>query len=196
MFKVGITGGIGSGKSTVCKIFETLGIPIFNADSEAKKLLDTKEVKSFYLKEFGDSVFTDGILDRKRIADHIFSDKDALIKVNEFIHPLVKKLFENWCSQNNQQDYVIKEAALLFESGLYHALDYNILIIAPVEIRIERIIHRDNASKEIVLKRINNQWSDEKKIPLANKIIINDDSQALLPQVLELDHYIKITLKK
>lgn len=196
MFKVGITGGIGSGKSTVCKIFETFGIPIFNADIEAKKLLTTPEIIDYYYKEFGTDVFTDNALDRKKIADIVFSNKKALAKVNSFIHPLVNMQFEKWCKKYHEEQYIIKEAALLFESGLYKKIDFNILIIAPLNIRIERVTKRDSISKDQVIERINNQWDDKKKIVMADAIIQNDDSQMLLQQVLELHNKILTLAKK
>jgi dephospho-CoA kinase len=191
MLKIGITGGIGSGKSTVCKIFEVLDVPVFYADTEAKKLLETDEVKSFYFNHFGNLVFSGPNLDHLKIANIIFSDRELLDKVNRFIHPLVKKQFELWCGQHSHMPYIIKEAALLFESGLFKDLDYNVIIIAPFELRIDRIIKRDVTTRKKILERIKNQWLDEKKIPLANKIIYNDDTQALLPQVLEIDQFFK-----
>lgn len=195
MFKVGITGGIGSGKSTVCKIFETFGIPVFNADIEAKNLLDTKEVINFYFKEFGTDVFTNNTLDRKKIAELLFTNKEAIKKVNSFIHPLVYKQFENWCKKNYTEQYIIKEAALLFESGLNKKIDFNILVIAPLNIRIERVKKRDNISKDKIIERINNQWDDKQKIVMADAIIQNDENQMLLPQILELHNKI-LTLTK
>ena len=171
-----------------------LDVPVFNADVEAKKLLDTDEVKSFYRIHFGDVVFSGTILDHVKIANIIFSNTDALIKVNQLIHPLVKKQFEQWCGQHFDKPYIIKEAALLFESGFYTDLNFNILVTAPLEIRIERIMQRDKTTREKILKRINNQWPDEKKHPLANKIIYNDSTQALLPQVLALDKFFRNNL--
>jgi dephospho-CoA kinase len=196
MFKVGVTGGIGTGKSTVCKIFEAIGIPIFYADIEAKKLLETDEVRSFYSSEFGQQVFTRTILDPKKIANLIFSNKEAIQKVNSFVHPLVNKRFESWCNTIHNAPYIIKEAALLFESNLYKQLDYTILTIAPLEVKIERIVKRDGIKKESILERINNQWDDNKKIPLSNITIINDGKQALLPQVIEINEMIKTIINQ
>jgi dephospho-CoA kinase len=186
MLRIGITGGIGSGKSTVCEIFLRFGIPVFNADNEAKKLLEQKEVKEFYRNEFGNEVFSDDRLDKKKIASLIFENSEALQKVNDFIHPLVKLKFEGWCESLQVYAYVLEEAALLFESGSYHSLDATIFVHAPQNLRIKRVIERDLVSRETVMQRIKNQWPDQKKIKLANFIITNDEHSLLLPQVLRL----------
>lgn len=191
MLKVGITGGIGSGKSTVCRIFETLGIPVFNADLQAQLLLTTPEVISFYKKEFGELVFTDNQLDKPKIAQLIFTNKIALEKINQFIHPLVFDLFDKWCKTYSNSSFVIKEAALLFETGAYNTLDFNVLVTCPEEIRIERVMQRNGISREQVVQRINNQWPDEKKKPLAQAEIINDGQNAILTQTLTLHKLLK-----
>ena len=186
MIKVGVTGGIGSGKSVVCEIFRNLGVPIFNADTEAKKLLDSNEVIDFYNHEFGNLVFTDNKLNKQKIAALIFTNKDALAKVNNFIHPLVFKAFEDFCKNNELATYVIKEAALLFESEAYKELNNTILVSSPMELRIKRVIERDGISREAILMRINNQLPEENKKELANYIIENNEQTLLLPQVLRL----------
>jgi len=173
MIKVGITGGIGSGKTTISKIFETLNIPLFNADIEAKKLFETEEVKKFYLAHFGDAVFSENKLDRQKISNILFSAPDKLMLVNSFIHPLVVELFDNWTIKHIHADYVLKESAILFETGLYKDLDYNILVTAPVETRIKRIIERDKLPQEQIELRMANQWTDEAKVPLADFVIEN-----------------------
>ena len=184
MVAVGVTGGIGSGKSLVCEIFKIIGIPVFNADLESKKLLDTKQVIDFYYKEFGETVFSNEKLDKQKISQLIFSDKNALQKVNSFVHPLVKELFQNWSKTQDEVPYIIEEAALLFENNSYSELNFNILVCAPIETRISRIINRDNLSREAIIRRINNQLSDNEKRKLANYIIENDDSTMVVPQVL------------
>jgi len=186
MHKIGITGGIGSGKSTVCEIFIQLEVPVFNADEEAKKLLEYSEVKEFYKNEFGEKVFTGDRLDKQKIASIIFNDQKALLRVNEFIHPKVIQVFDEWCKKHQKEYYIIHEAALLFESKANILLDQTILVIAPLELRINRIMLRDLCEKASVLKRIENQWPDNKKIKLADFVISNDEQSLLLPQVLRL----------
>jgi dephospho-CoA kinase len=186
MLKIGITGGIGSGKSTVCGIFLRFGIPVFNADMEAKKLLENREVMAFYRNEFGDQVFNNNKLDKQKISSIIFEDSVALQKVNNFIHPLVKLKFDEWCELFQSKVYVLEEAALLFESGSYNALDATIFVHAPQKLRIKRVAERDHVTHEMVMQRIKNQWPDQKKIKLANYIITNDEHSLLLPQVLRI----------
>ena len=186
MLKVGVTGGIGSGKSVVCSIFEKLGVPVFNADLQAQSLLTASNVKDFYYTHWGEIVFTKGELDKQKIAQLIFNNQTALEKINHFIHPMVFQLFDQWCLHHEHSKYVIKEAALLFESGAYANLDLNIIVCAPVELRIKRVMHRNQLSKEQVVQRINNQWEDELKKPLAQFIIENNDTNPILKQVLEI----------
>ncbi len=186
MLKIGITGGIGSGKSVVCEIFKQLGTPVFDSDTEAKKLLGTPEIINFYKNEFGDKVFTNKILDKQKIATLIFNDEQALLKVNNFIHPKVIGLFLEWSAKQKKNKYIINEAALLFESKAFKMLDFTVLVIAPEELRIKRIIARDNANEKVVLQRIRSQMPDEEKKKLASFIIYNDEKSLLLPQVLSL----------
>jgi dephospho-CoA kinase len=186
MLKIGITGGIGSGKSTVCDIFLRFGIPVYNADLEAKKLLENREVIEFYRNEFGNDVFKNNQLDKHKIASVIFENSAALQKVNDFIHPLVKLKFEAWCETFQNEVYVLEEAALIFESGSYNSLDATIFVHAPQKLRIKRVVERDDVTQEMVMQRIKNQWPDQKKIKLANYIISNDEHSLLLPQVLRL----------
>jgi dephospho-CoA kinase len=186
MKKIGVTGGIGSGKSLVCEIFRNLGAPIFNADEQAKKLLETDLVKEFYSNQFGNSVFTQGILDKRKIAGLIFTHPDALAKVNGFIHPLVFQLFQSWQNQYSESKYVIHETALLFESNAKKELDYTIVVLAPPELRIRRVMERDKISEQAVLQRMKNQISVEKATLLADFIIHNDADSLLIPQVLNI----------
>lgn len=191
MLKVGITGGIGSGKSLVCEIFGKLGIPVFNADFEAKNLLKTPRVIEFYKENFGESVLTNNQLDNQKIAQKIFNNKEALARVNHFIHPMVFELFEKWTIEKSHAPYVIKEAALLFESGGYTSLDYTILVCAPEEIRIERVIRRSGLTREQALHRIANQWDDNKKKKLCDFVLENDGRQAILQKILDTHNFLK-----
>ncbi|MBL7884254.1 MAG: dephospho-CoA kinase [Bacteroidia bacterium] len=186
MKKVGITGGIGSGKSTVCKVFELLGAPVYYADDEAKKMLDfDTSIKSNLIYLFGNSVLNDeGTIDRKKLASIVFNDKAKLEKLNSIIHPAVASHFEEWCQLNKSALFIIKEAAILFESNAYKQVDKIITVVAPVELKIERVLKRDATTKEDVLNRMANQMSDEEKIKKSDFVINNDEQQLIIPQVL------------
>jgi len=188
MLKIGITGGIGSGKSIVCEIFRQLGVPIYNADYEAKLLINNNlEIKRKLTDSFGFDIYTEtGILNRPLLANIIFNDKQALKTVNSIVHPAVKQHFVSWAEQNKCAPYIIKEAAILFESGSYKQLDKIITVFAGEELRIQRVLQRDAGTREAVLARISKQMSEEEKINLANYIIYNDDNQLVIPQVLKL----------
>jgi len=190
MFKIGITGGIGSGKTAVCMIFETLGIPVYHADTCAKQLMNTDpELKSALKGCFGEGIYINETLDRRQLADIIFNDPVALEMVNSCVHPAVARDFENWCTMQTSP-YLIEEAAIIFESGMAQRFDKVILVTAPENLRIERVCARDQITPELVRKRMDNQWSDEKKIPLADYIICNDNEHLLTPQVVEIHHAI------
>jgi dephospho-CoA kinase len=186
--KVGITGGIGSGKTTVCHIFELLGIPVFYADDEAKKLMIYDQILINEIKlAFGvQSYFEDGNLNRKHISDIVFKDTDQLKKLNSFVHPAVFRAMETWSSQQ-KSPYVLKEAALLFESGSYQQNKFNILVSCPLELRIKRVMNRDQITKEKVLERIQTQFPEEKKKAMADFFIQNNEEQFIINQVLELN---------
>jgi dephospho-CoA kinase len=186
--KVGITGGIGSGKTTVCYIFELLGIPVFYADDEAKKLMIYDQILINEIKlAFGvQSYFEDGNLNRKHISDIVFKDTDQLKKLNSFVHPAVFRAMETWSSQQ-KSPYVLKEAALLFESGSYQQNKFNILVSCPLELRIKRVMNRDQITKEKVLERIQTQFPEEKKKAMADFFIQNNEEQFIINQVLELN---------
>jgi len=188
MLKVGITGGIGSGKTTVCKVFETLGVPVYYADMEAKKIQEEDaEVKSAILKEFGKDILnTSGAIDRPKLAAIVFNDKDKLQKLNNIVHPAVANHFNKWLIANKESKYTLQEAAILFESGVYKRVDKIISVIAPLDIRISRTTKRDNISEELVRQRMNNQISDEEKIKRSDFIIYNDEQQLLIPQVIRI----------
>ena len=187
MLKIGITGGIGSGKSTVCTIFQILGIPVFNADIEARKLYDEPRVKEAIILAFGDIMYPQGVFDKKAMADLVFQSADKLKQLNELLHPLVQIQFDTWLQQQ-VSPYAIKEAALLIEAGSYQQLDALILVTCPMNKRIERVMKRDRVTEDEVLARINKQLSEEDKRALCQYEIINDDRQLLIPQVLQLHH--------
>jgi dephospho-CoA kinase len=191
MLKVGISGIIGSGKSTVCHIFNLLGVQVYSADQEAKKLYARQDVKDMVEKAFGSSIFdSDGNILFKPLADIVFNNKNQLATINRIIHPLVKEEFQLWCQQFPDDHYVLYESALLFESGFYKDYDLSIVVMAPIELCISRIQERDNVSRQHVLARIDSQWAPERKAEQANLVIINDEKQLLIPQVLDTHHKI------
>lgn len=186
--KVGITGGIGSGKSTVCKVFKVLGAPVFEADLVAKHLIDNdKKIRSGLINLFGKGIYTgDGRVDRKKLASLIFNNDIHLQKVNELVHPAVRSEFLSW-TEGQDVPYVIHEAAILFESGFYKMMDFNILISAPEKERIERVTRRDGSLPEQVKLRMQKQWSDEEKRKLATIEIRNADRDFIIPQIIKID---------
>ncbi len=186
MIKVGLTGNIGSGKSTVARIFEILGVPVYHSDKKAKEFLSVPEVKDKLKTEFGQTVFAGNEIDRKKLANIVFNDKEAIGFLNSLIHPLVRKDFENWCSINNTEPYVIQEAAILFESGFYKLFDKTIVVSCPEEIAVEHVMKRDQVNERAVRERMKNQWDQEKKMKLSDFIIYNDNEQLLIPQVMHI----------
>jgi dephospho-CoA kinase len=188
MLKVGITGGIGSGKSTVCKIFELLDIPVYYADDEAKKILNNDVlVKEQIIQAFGNDILDkQGLIERPKLAAIVFNNKEKLQQLNSIVHPAVAKHFENWLQEHKTYPYILKEAAILFESGSYKQVNKIISVVAPTEIRINRTIKRDNISKELALQRMQNQISDEEKIKRSDFIIHNDEMQLIIPQVIDI----------
>lgn len=191
MLKIGITGGIGSGKTLVSNVFEKLGVATYNADSRAKFLMDThpyiiENIKSI----FGDISYSGSNLNRKYIASQIFSDTKLLEQLNSIVHPIVKLDFNDWCKAFAKEKFILKEAAILFESNSHTDLDSVIVVSAPVEMRIKRVIKRDKLSEEDVLKRINKQWTNEKLCSMADYILINDGSQLIMPQIINIQNKI------
>jgi len=187
MIKVAVTGGIGSGKSVVCKIFEKIGIPVFNADFEAKKLINTsRTIHDKLVSLFGAAIYqSNGDIHRKKMADLIFNDNFALQKVNEIVHPEVRKRFIEWGKEQNSP-YIIQEAAIIFESKQTQSFDKIITVTAPLELKIERVIKRDQVSKEEVYKRMQSQLPDEIKIAKSDFVIMNDEIEMIIPQIIEI----------
>lgn len=185
MLKIGITGGIGSGKTTVCKVFELLGIPVFYADAEAKTLMiQNMEVRAALIETFGkDTYHPDGSLNRAYLGNLVFNSTEQLEKLNQIVHPAVFKAFDDWVGKQNSP-YVVKEAALLFESGSHQLCNINVLVISPEELKIARISKRDHAKREEILARMAKQMTDQEKIPLADYHLQNDEQQLLVPQIL------------
>jgi len=193
MKKIGITGGIGSGKTTVCEIFKLLGVSVFHADEEARILQNNDlQIKKHLIELFGEHIYSpDGMLDRNKLAEVVFKDTKALAKVNAIIHPAVRQSFLKWAENHQAVPYVLYEAAVLFESGYASDFDRNILILADEKVRIERVIMRDQTSEELVKERIKNQMPDIQKIKLVDYIIENNNEKLLFPQIIELDKLIR-----
>lgn len=188
MLKIGITGGIGSGKTTVCKVFELLGVPVFYADDVAKSIMYTDPIlKSGVIDAFGENSYTQsGELNRSYISSLVFNDKHKLEKLNSLVHPAVFRAFDSWVLSQKEASYIIKEAALLYESDAYKMCDQSILVISPIETRISRVKARDGISAEDIQLRMNRQFSDEQKMKFADHILINDERQLLIPQIIQL----------
>lgn len=186
MLKIGITGSIGSGKSTVCRVFELLGIPIYDADYRAKALMiENRELKDKIIALFGSKAYNrDGGLDRKALAEIVFNDEKKLEALNSLVHPAVAKDSEAWHLEQNAA-YTLKEAALLIESGSHHLLDKIIIVAAPQTVRIRRVMHRDNVTKEEVLARETKQLSSSEKLKHADYVIENH-KEDLVSQVLKI----------
>ena len=176
MLKIGLTGGIGAGKSTVAGIFKVLGVPVFDADATAKNILNTDSVlREQIAATFGSETYKNGLLDKKYLATLVFNNPDQLKLLNQIIHPAVKIDFKKWLNANKNSPLVIKEAAILFESGSYKDCDAIISISAPQEMRIQRVIERDHLTYEEVMSRINNQWTDEMRKNKSDYIIDNQN---------------------
>ncbi len=183
---IGLTGGIGSGKTLISKVFISLDIPVYNSDIEAKLLMNTDfRIVAELKQKFGDDLYNKNELDRKKLAEFIFNDINNLAFVNSVIHPAVKLHFNKWTEKQNSE-YVIKETAILFESGTYKDVTLIITVIAPEDIRINRIIGRDQLNKEEIKTRMANQISDSERINQSDFIIINDNKQLIVPQVLKI----------
>ena len=186
MLKIGLTGGIGSGKSTIAKLFELLGIPVYYADEASKRLYHTsEELKASLKKQFGEDIYSGQELNRQKLAEIVFADSKQLEILNQLVHPPTIKDANEWMNKQTAP-YIIKEAALLFESGSAKDLDYIIGVWAPVELRIDRVMERDSTSREHILNRMNKQMNEEEKMKRCDFIIHNDEQELVIPQVLQL----------
>lgn len=193
MLKIGLTGGIGSGKSTVAAVFEVLGIPVYDSDKASKRLMtENEELKSFIVNHFGDEAYSDGILNRKFLASQVFNDNEKLALLNSLVHPFTIKDAGEWI-EIQTAPYIIKEAALIFESGSNKYLDYVIGVEAPEALRIQRAMDRDNISAQQVEDRISKQMDETEKMRLCDFVIVNDEQQMVIPQVLALhENFLKM----
>ena len=184
--KIGVTGGIGSGKTSVCKVFNVLGIPVFSADKDARKIMDSDEDIIDKVKIIaGEDVYSTGTLDRMELARLIFNNKNLLKEINRVVHPVVFDHFKIWV-KSVSAPYVIMEAAILIESGASELVDRIVTIVAPVEERIERVVRRNNLTREQVLERINNQMADEEKVRLSDYVIYNSEHEMIIPSILKI----------
>jgi len=187
MLIVGLTGGIGSGKTIIAEVFKHLGIPVFNADNEAKSIVNSNETIVQKIKmEFGATIYEKNEINRRALAEIVFKNPEKLKVLNSIIHPEVRNTFINWCEKNKSYPYVIEEAAILFESGAYKEMDYTINVCADELTRINRVILRDGTSIESVKERMKNQLTDKERSKMADFNIINDGSLMVLPQILDI----------
>jgi dephospho-CoA kinase len=193
MIKVGLTGNIGSGKTVIAEIFHRIGIPVFNADIQAKNLYKQAEVKAQLTALLGPDIFDgSGNVDRKRMAQLLFHDKGLLQQVNQWIHPMVRDSFHRFGEVNKDKPYVVYEAAIVVESGYYKELDKLIVVSAPEKMRIERVMSRDGIPRQEVLNRARHQLTDNEKNKVADWIINNDGAHLIIPQILEVDRQLRM----
>ena len=186
ILKLGVTGGIGSGKTTVCKMFEVLGIPVFSADDEAKKIQDVNpEIREQINILAGRDLYSAGYLDRSELAKIVFSDKVLLKKINSIIHPVVFSLFKEWVSMQDAP-YSVMEAAILFESGAFRMMDRVATVVTPVEERIERLLKGNRMTREQITSRMNNQIDDDSRIRQADFVIYNSENDMIIPAILRI----------
>ncbi len=196
MQKVGLTGGIGSGKSAVATLLRLLGVPVYDADKRAKALMASlPELRDALTTLLGVEAFRpDDTLNTSFIASRVFSDDALLTKLNTAVHPYVRKDFESWTVKHVSVPYVVEEAAVLIESGAHEQMDQVILVTAPVEVRVRRVMARDGVSEHAVKSRIDRQMSDQEKIPYADFILINDGARSLIRQVMDIHKAIVFTV--
>ena len=183
---IGLTGGIGTGKTMVAEYFKSLGIPVYIADKEARQLMTSENIINALSNEFGKEILENGILNREKLAKLVFNDSKKLQKLNSIVHPEVKKHFDAWVESHKDSPFVFKEAAILFESGSYKYCDAIITITCPLETRLKRVMERDKMDRESVFKRIQNQWTDEQRIAKSDYVIHNLSVEATKKQVNEI----------
>lgn len=193
---IGLTGGIGSGKTTIANHFRSLGVPVYIADDEARIIMQSEEVISSINETFGGTIFEDGILNRARLAEIVFGDPVKLKLLNEIVHPAVKKHFKQWLLDHEKFPLVVYEAAILFESGNYKDFDWIITVSAPLESRIQRVIERDGVTREQVLERIKAQWTDEQRVSKSDFVIENIDPEIAKRKTEEILKILKIKQKE
>jgi dephospho-CoA kinase len=186
---IGLTGGIGSGKTTVANHFRKANVPVYIADDEARKITQSPEILGEIKNTFGDSIFDNSILNREKLSQIVFNNPDKLALLNAIIHPAVRKHFQDWVTMHQEAPFVIYEAAILFESGNYKNCDFIITVTAPVEVRIQRVIQRDKTTREQVVSRINAQWNDEQRISKSDFVLENTDARTTK---IEIDRILKI----
>lgn len=191
MLRVGLTGGIGSGKSMVARILNVLEIPVFDSDREARELIENDPgLKQQIIDRLGDRIYPQGKLDRKTLASIVFNDEAALSDLNSMVHPAVRKKFSTWADQQ-RSPYVVMEAAILAETGGHAAFDRVIVVSAPEEVRIRRVMQRNGVGEEAVRARMRNQASEEQRLAIADHVVVNDDKQLVMPQVLSIHQQLK-----
>ena len=183
---IGLTGGIGSGKTMVAEYFKSLGIPVYIADKEARQLMTSENIINALSNEFGKEILENGILNSEKLAQLVFNNPKKLQKLNSIVHPEVKKHFDNWVEKHKNYPFIVKEAAILFESGSYKYCDTIITVTTPLETRLQRVMKRDKTDRESVLKRIENQWTDEERIAKSNYVIHNLSVESTKKQVDEI----------
>lgn len=194
MLKIGLTGGIGSGKTLVAKVFSLLGVPVYYADDAAKTLMISDAgLRDALHNAFGGGIYNQQGINRQQFAEKIFNNAAALQLANSIIHPYVFRDFEQWCIRQSGSPYVIMETAILLESGAHAMMDHSVVVVAPAETRIHRVMQRDAVNRESVLARMRNQVSDEERNRIAGFLLYNDEEHLLLPQVLDI--HAKITGK-
>ncbi|MDG2431821.1 dephospho-CoA kinase [Flavobacterium sp.] len=193
---IGLTGGIGSGKTTIAKFFAEKGISIYIADHEAKQLMESKTVQEKVKSVFGQEVFTNGRLDRPKLAAIVFNDPEKLKKLNEIVHPVVRTHFKNWVNEHQNEELLIYESAILFESGHYKDFDCIITVTAPLESRIARVLKRDETNRAEIERRINAQWTDSERIVKSDFEIENMDLKEARDKVSDILKILKIKQKE
>ncbi|AXG70981.1 dephospho-CoA kinase [Kordia sp. SMS9] len=194
---VGLTGGIGSGKTTIANMFHELGVSIYIADVEAKKLMNaSKEIKEELMAAFGAKTYVDGELNRSYLSNIVFNQPEKLQQINAIVHPRVGQHFKDWYAARSKETYIIKEAAILFENGSYQQCDKIITVVAPLETRFQRLLKRDQTTREAIQSRMDNQWTDAKKIALSDYVIHNEDLEKAKEQVAKIHQEISLLRSK
>jgi dephospho-CoA kinase len=191
MLKVGLTGGIGSGKTLVCSVLEKLGVAVYYADLEARRLMNSDPELVLQISGlFGNKAYEGGSLNREFIAQWVFKEKELLTRLNELVHPAVRKDFSRWAIEQEPDFYVVEEAAILFESGSDRNMDLTVMVFAEKELRVRRAMQRDGSTREQVLNRMNSQMSDQEKMEKADLVIDNDGKKMVLPQIINMHNAI------